>query len=47
MEQMMACLLAEIRINRKRKEDKLGAEIKTTRGNMDANQDMIEKTKRR
>jgi hypothetical protein len=34
MEQMMACLLAEIRINQERMEAKLGAEIKTIRGKM-------------
>jgi hypothetical protein len=42
MEQMMACLLAEIRTNRERMEAKLRAEIKTIREEMDTNQEKIE-----
>jgi hypothetical protein len=39
---MTVSLLAEIRINRIRMEAKLGAEIKTIREMMDANQEKIE-----
>jgi hypothetical protein len=42
MEQMMVCLLAEIRINRERIEAKLGAEIKSIRVKMDSNQEKMD-----